>query len=81
MTDNDQHALTAAAARLTATFGGVELDATNRMLRDVANGTLIKPKLSDALVNESLALVASIEPRDGTEAMLAVQMANTHGPI
>lgn len=78
---NDETALTVAAARLTATFGEVSLDAANRLLSDVVNGTSIKPKVSDELVNESLALVASIEPRDGTEAMLAVQMVNTHALI
>jgi hypothetical protein len=77
----DVGAGTVAVARLTKTLGGVDYDAANRLLRDLMYATNTKDGTNDQFVNESLALVAAIAPRDGIEAMLAVQMVNTHGLI
>lgn len=74
----DKDAFRVAGARLTKTFGEVDWDAAKHLLDHIIYGTATKSGVNDNAVNASLALVASIDPRDGTEAMLAVQMVNTH---
>lgn len=77
----DKGAGIVAVARLTETFGGVDYDGANRLLRGLINATPTKGGVNDQFVNESLALVAAIAPQDGVEGMLAVQMVNAHGLI
>ena len=45
------------------------------------NATRTKEGVSEQEMNAALSLVAEITPRDGIEAMLAVQMVNAHGLI
>lgn len=77
----DEKAVEVAAIRLTTTFGGISYTAAACLLDNIVHGTKTKSGVNERLVNQSLALVASVAPRDGTEAMLVVQMVNTHGLI
>lgn len=68
-------------ARLTEGLGITDHYAALELLKHLVGATNTKDGLNEGVANGMLALLSEIQPRDALEAMLAVQMVNTHGLI
>lgn len=77
----DNTARIVAIARLTETFGGVNRLAADGLLNDLVNVFADKRKNLEEDVNQALAMISSIAPRDALEASLAIQMQGVHKMI
>lgn len=76
--EQDQNASKVAFARLSEAFGNAPAPAVYHLLANLINGTNAKDGADERAANEALALTSGIAPKDTVEAMLSVQMINTH---
>ncbi len=76
------HSDPAVGATLTmAALGLTRVPELTSLLHQVADLTQKDRKVDEAGINQMLAQIAAVEPRDGIEAMLATQMATVHNAM